>query len=243
MTARMKLSIVIPAYNEAKRIKNTYVRIERFFSQRDYDMEYIFVEDGSSDGTADILTELEKTQPGMKVIVNENNMGKGLSIKRGVLEAAGDYILFMDADMATPLQAFYDFEKYLGGYDIVMGSRWRKEANIKIPQPRFRRFMGSVFYMIVKAFFLKGIVDTNCGFKCYKKSVARDIFCKQLMKRWGFDVELLYIAQKRGYSIMEVPVVWAHGRDSKVNLFMVPAMTLMELARIKINDWKGRYEK
>lgn len=243
MSARMRLSIIIPAYNEARRVRNTYVRVERFFSQRGYDMEYIFVEDGSSDRTADVLAELARTRPGVKVIVNRENMGKGLSIKRGVLEATGDYILFMDADMATPLQAFCDFEKYLADYDIVMGSRWRREANIKIPQPRFRRFMGFVFYLIVRAFFLKGIVDTNCGFKCYKKSVARDIFSKQLMKRWGFDVELLYIAQKRGYSIMEVPVVWAHGRDSKVNLFVVPAMTLVELASIKINDWKGRYAK
>jgi dolichyl-phosphate beta-glucosyltransferase len=239
-----RLSVVIPVYNEATRVNNTYARLDRFFSQRDYSVEYIFVEDGSSDGTAGILKELERSAPGkIRVIANETNMGKGLSIKRGVLEASGDYILFMDADMATPLQAFDDFEEHLDSYDIVMGSRWRKESNIKIPQPRFRRFMGFVFYAIVRTFFLKGIVDTNCGFKCYKKDAARDIFSKQLMKRWGFDVELLYIAQKRGYSIKEIPVVWAHGRDSKVNLFKVPAMTLVELASIKINDWKGRYEK
>jgi dolichyl-phosphate beta-glucosyltransferase len=240
---KKKLSIVIPVYNEARRINNTYGRLDRFFSQRPYEIEYIFVEDGSSDDTAGTLSQLEKNHPNVRVIINEKNMGKGLSIKKGVLEAAGDYVLFMDADMATPLQAFCDFEGHLDDHDIVMGSRWRKESNIKIPQPRFRRFMGFVFYMIVRAFFLKGIIDTNCGFKCYRKDVARDIFSKQRMKRWGFDVELLYIAQKRGYRVKEVPVSWAHGRDSKVNLFVVPGMTLMELAMIKVNDWKGRYER
>ena len=239
-----KLSVVIPAYNEAKRINNTYALLDRFFSHRDYCMEYIFVDDGSSDGTADILKGLERSAPGkIKVIVNEQNTGKGLSIKKGVLEASGDYVLFMDADMATPVQTFDDFEKYLCDYDIIIGSRWRKESDIKIPQPRFRRFLGFIFYAIVRAFFLKDIVDTNCGFKCYRKDVAKDIFSKQLMDGWGFDVELLCIAQKRGYSIKEMPVVWAHDRDSKVNLFKVPAMTLVELANIRINDWKGRYEK
>lgn len=123
-----------------------------------------------------------------------------------------------------------------------MGSRWREGSNIRIPQPWYRRTMGKIFYIVVKLFFLRGISDTNCGFKCYKKKAAHDVFSKQLLKGWGFDVELLYIAQKRGYSIKEVPVVWAHGRDSKVNLFIVPFLTLVELVRIKINDWKKRYE-
>ncbi len=238
-----KLSIVIPAYNEEKKLRSTFSRLDRFFSQRGYEMEYLFVEDGSRDGTLSILRELASARPDVKVCENPKNMGKGYSIRRGMLEAAGDYILFMDADMSTPLQAFCDFEKYLGEYDIIMGSRWRKESNIKIPQPAYRRFMGKVFYIIVKGLFLKNITDTNCGFKCYRKDVARDIFSKQLLKGWGFDVELLYIAQKRDYSIMEVPVIWAHGRDSKVVLFKVPLATLAELARIKINDWKGRYER
>ena len=243
MTAKRKLSIVIPAYNEAKKIRNTLARLDRFFSQRDYDMEYIFVEDGGSDGTLGILREIEKTRPDVKVLANKTNMGKGLSIKKGMLAAEGDYILFMDADMATPLQAFCDFEDYLGTYDIIMGSRWTEESNIKIPQPWYRRMMGYIFYGIVKTFFLKDITDTNCGFKCYKKDIAKDIFSKQLLQGWGFDVELLYIAQKREYSIKEVPVVWGHGRDSKVNLLVVPLLTLVELARIKDNDWKRRYER
>jgi dolichyl-phosphate beta-glucosyltransferase len=124
-----------------------------------------------------------------------------------------------------------------------MGSRWTEASNIKIPQPWYRRFMGNVFYVIVRTFFLKGITDTNCGFKCYRSSAAKDIFSRQLLKGWGFDVELLYIARKSDYRIKEVPVVWAHGRDSKVNLFIVPLLTLAELMKIKLNDWKGRYER
>src|SRR3989338_150639 len=108
---RMRVSVVIPAYNESKKIKNTFARLDRFFSQRNYEMENMFVEDGSSDGTLAILKELEKADPRIKVLANEKNMGKGSSLKKGVLEASGDYILFMDADMSTPLQAFLDFER------------------------------------------------------------------------------------------------------------------------------------
>lgn len=241
--ARTTLSIVVPAYNEAKKISSTFSRLERFFSQKNYDMEFLFVEDGSSDATLEILKNLEKTRPGIvKVLENERNMGKGYSIKRGMLASRGDYILFMDADMATPLQTFTDFEKHLDDYDIVMGSRWCLEANIRIPQPFIRKCMGRVFYLLVKTFYLKNITDTNCGFKCYRKSVARDIFSHQMLRGWGFDVEILYIAQKRGYRIKEVPVAWAHGRDSKVNLKKVPFLTLAELIRIKINDWNGCYK-
>lgn len=240
---KMKFSIILPAYNESKKIENTFLQLDKFFSQRNYETEYIFVEDGSLDGTLDVLKELERTHSNIKLLVNEKNMGKGSSIKKGMLEAKGDYMLFLDIDMSTPLETFCDFEKYMGEYDIIMGSRWSKKSNIKIPQPWHRRFMGFVFYLIVKSFFLKGIIDTNCGFKCYKKKVARDIFSKQLIRGWGFDVELLYIAQKRKYHIKEVPVNWAHDRDSKVRTFLVSALTLIELARIKYNDWKRRYEK
>ncbi len=240
---KAKLSIVIPVYNEEKKIKNTLSRLEKFFSQQNYEIEYLFVEDGSKDETLGILKALEKKRNDMKVFTNGKNMGKGYSIKKGMLEASGDYILFMDADMSTPLRAFLDLEKFLGVHDIVMGSRWSNESNIRIPQPWYRIFMGRVFYAIIRAFFLKGIADTNCGFKCYKRGIAKDIFSRQLLTRWGFDVELLYIARKRGYRVKEVPVVWAHKRDSKVNFFTVPLLTVIELARIKINDWKGRYEK
>lgn len=243
VTAKRKLSIVIPAYNEAKKIRNTLARLDRFFSQRDYDMEYIFVEDGGSDGTLGILREIEKTRPDVKVLANETNMGKGFSIRNGMLAAGGDYILFMDADMSTPLTAFDDFGSYLGKYDIIMGSRWLDESNIKIPQPWYRKLMGRVFYAIVRSIFLKEITDTNCGFKCYRRDIAKDIFSRQQLKGWGFDVELLYIAQKRGYSIKEIPVVWAHGRGSKVDLFKVPSLTIIELASIKMHDWKHLYDK
>lgn len=243
MLNRTTLSIVVPAYNEAKKIGTTYSRLERFFSTKKYDMEYLFVEDGSSDDTLSMLKKLEQEDPRVKVLANERNKGKGYTIRRGMLEARGDFILFMDADMSTPLTVFSDVERYLKDYEIIMGSRWIEESNIKIHQPWHRKLMGQAFYAIVKLFFLTDISDTNCGFKCYKRDVAKDIFSHQLLNGWGFDVELLYIAQKRRYRIKEIPVVWAHGRDSKVNLMVVPLFTLIELVRIKINDWKKRYEK
>ncbi|MFH1996753.1 MAG: dolichyl-phosphate beta-glucosyltransferase [Candidatus Omnitrophota bacterium] len=238
-----KLSVVIPVYNEAKKVGKTVARLDRFFSKKTYPLEYVFVEDGSSDDTLNVLRGLKEGRDNFVLLTNKKNMGKGYSIRRGMLASTGARILFMDADMSTPLRVFQEFEKYLDGYDIVMGSRWIRESNIRIPQPWFRRAAGKVFYMIIRAFFLKGITDTNCGFKCYQKAVARDIFSKQLLKGWGFDVELLFIAQKRGYHIREVPVIWAHGRDSRVDLIKVPFLTLLELLRIRINDWNGRYEK
>ena len=241
--SNMKLSIVIPFYNEVKRVRKTFARIDRFFRERDHKMEYVFVEDGSRDGTLKVLEDLKKDRDDVKVLVNKKNMGKGYSIRRGVLTAEGDYILFMDADMSTSLKAFSHFEKYLGDCDIVIGTRWCAEADIKIRQPWHRRFMGVVFYKIINSLYLTGITDVNCGFKCYKKNVAKDIFSKQLLRGWGSDVEILYIAEKWQYRIKEVPVVWAHGLDSKVNLFVAPISTLVELIRIKINDWKRRYEK
>ena len=241
--SRKTLSIVIPTYNESKKIENTFSRLDRFFSKLNYEMEYVFVEDGSKDDTLAVLRELERGRNCIKVIANKGNMGKGYSVREGMLKARGDYILFVDADMSTPLRAFLDFEKYIGSHDIIIGSRWLEESNIRIPQPWYRRTMGMIFYMIIKAFFLRGITDTNCGFKCYRKDVARDIFPKQLLKGWGFDAEVLYIAQKRNYRIKEIPVVWAHGRSSKVNFFIVPILTLIELARIKVNGWKGHYDK
>ncbi|MDD5439342.1 MAG: glycosyltransferase family 2 protein [Candidatus Omnitrophica bacterium] len=238
-----RLSVVIPAYNEAKKIRTTFSRLDRFFSQKPYQMEYVFVNDGSADNTLDIIREMTRGRNDVLILANEKNMGKGYTLRRGMLSAGGDYILFMDADMATPLGAFNDFEEHLGDYDIIIGSRWLKESNIKIPQPWYRRSMGIVFYMIIRAWFLKSVTDTNCGFKCYRRDVAKDIFSTQVLEGWGFDVELLYIAQKRKYRIKEVPVIWAHGRGSKVNLFSVPFLTLRELMTIKINDWKKRYEK
>lgn len=240
--ARRKLSIVAPAYNEEKKVKNTFLRLTSFFSNKGYELEYVFVEDGSKDRTRAVLDEIAKGRSDVRVLLNERNMGKGYSIKKGMLAASGDHILFIDVDMSTPLSAFSDFEEYLDDYDIVIGSRWLEESNIRIPQPRLRRMFAIIFYIIVKTFFLKGIIDTNCGFKCYKRAVAREIFSKQRLNSWGFDVENLYIAQKRGYRIKEVPVIWAHGRDSKVDLLRVPLATLIELIEIKINDWKGRYE-
>lgn len=239
---RIKLSIIVPVYNESKRLKKVFLRLDRFFAKEKCDVEYIFVDDGSSDNTLDILWEIKRGRTDIKILANDNNKGKGYSIKAGVKVASSEYVLFMDADLSTSLSAFHRFRPYMGTCDIIIGSRWCRDANIRIPQPWQRRFMGRVFYAIVNGFFLKGITDTNCGFKCYKKVVAQDIFSKQIVSGWGFDVELLYIAQKRNYSIKEVPVAWAHGRDSRVALFRVPITTLIELAIIKINDLKGCYE-
>lgn len=237
------LSIVVPVYNEANKVQLSFSKLVEFFKFKDYKVEYIFINDGSSDETLSTLERIEKSSDEtMRIFSNEINMGKGAALKKGIMNARGQYVLFSDVDLSTPLETLNRFEKYLNDYDIIIGCRWCKEAKIELNQPLIRRFMSFFFYAIVHMFFLKGIRDTNCGFKCYKTVVAKDVFSKIYSRGWGFDVEILYIAQKKNYKIMEVPVTWRHHKDSRVNLFRVPYRTICELARIKINDFKGRYE-
>lgn len=236
------LSIVVPVYNEANKVQISFSKLVEFFKSKDYKVEYIFINDGSTDDTLAALKRIEKDSKTVRVLCNSVNMGKGFALKNGIMNAMGQYVLFSDVDLSTPLETLNRFEKYLNDYDIIMGCRWCREAKIELNQPLIRRFMSFFFYAIVHIFFLKGIRDTNCGFKCYRTVVAKDIFSKIYSKGWGFDVEILYIAQKKNYKIIEVPVTWRHHKDSRVNLFRVPYRTICELVKIKINDFKGRYE-
>lgn len=213
----MKLSIIIPAYNEEKRLGKTLEEVRTFL--KNHDSEIIVVDDGSTDGTS-----------AFSLISYPVNMGKGYAIKKGVEAAAGDLILFMDADNATPIG---ELEKLLKvDADIVIGSRYLPESAIEKKQPLFRVLIGRLGNLIIRLLVVKNVKDTQCGFKLFKKNVAKELFSELQTDRFGFDIEILGRAQKKGYRIVEVPVTWLHNDNSRVRPIRDAFKTLADLIKI-----------
>ena len=170
-------------------------------------------------------------------------MGKGFSVKEGALSAHGEYIIFTDADLSTPIEEIDKLLKWMEeGYDIVIGSRALAESDIQIHQPWYREKMGKIFNLLVQALALRGIKDTQCGFKGFRKDVAEKIFPLQTINGFGFDVELLYLAKKHGYTIKEIPVRWLNRASSKVNPLTHSSQMFLDIIRIRMRDIKGKYE-
>lgn len=226
------LSIIIPAYNEDKRIKKTLEKILNYLSIISYTWEIILVDDGSTDRTSDNSREIIKDTR-LIVIKNPVNMGKGYSVKKGILASKGEIVLFLDADLSTPIE---EMDKMLlwieKGYDIVIGSRALPDSIIELPQAWYRQSMGKIFNLLIRAFVLKGFKDTQCGFKCFKREAAMRIFELQRLSGFAFDVEILLIARKFGFNIKEVPVRWINSPESKVHIIKGSLSMLMELFKI-----------
>ena len=237
------ISIIIPAYNEEKRIAATLTKILNYLSAKDYLWEIILVDDGSSDRTVETAKEAIKDER-LKVIKNPVNKGKGYSVKRGVMTSRGEIILFSDADLSTPIEELDKMILWLNeGYDIVIGSRALPESAIEIRQPWYREIMGKTFNVMVKNLGLSGFRDTQCGFKCFKREAALKAFNLQKINGFAFDVELLYIAKKFGIKIKDVPVRWINSPESKVHLIKGSLSMFMELFKIRFFDWKGYYSR
>jgi len=233
------LSIVIPAYNEEAVIKNTLDRAGKYLEGRYPPYEIIVVCDGCKDNTARLAEEAGKANHRIRVLDRKTNMGKGFSVRQGCLEAKGKYIIFTDADLSTPIDEIEKLLKWLEeGYDIAIGSRGLSESDIQIRQPWYRETMGKIFNLFVQAIAIRGISDTQCGFKGFKRDVAKDVFKRQTINGFGFDVELLYIARRLGYSIKEVPVRWLNRQASRVNPLVHPIQMLFDLIKIRIGGWK-----
>ena len=242
-TKDFTVSVVIPAYNEEERLPMTLKRIYDYLSKRSFSFEIIVVDDGSTDRTAAIAERFLQSRRGGAVLKNDANHGKGFSVKRGVLHARGKYILFSDADLSTPID---ELEKLLqlisdGSCDIAIASRAHGESDIRVPQPWYRKTMGQIFNIFVQLLAVRGIKDTQCGFKCFKRDAAMRIFPQQQLTRFGFDVEILYIARKAGYVIQEVPVAWINSPQSRVHAVTDSGRMFLDLWRIRLNDLKGRY--
>jgi len=242
--ATPQLSIVIPAYNESARIEATLGRVMECVETQGWDAEVLVVDDGSRDSTPEIIQTWMQRYPRLHLIKNEGNRGKGYSVRNGLLQAAGDIVMFTDADLSAPMEeAERLFAAIHSGADVAIGSRWLDKQRQTIHQPLYRRFFGRCFNWVTRMVMGLPFKDTQCGFKAFKRSAAQVIFRLQRIERWGFDPEILFIAQKLGYEIREVPVTWGHDERSRMSYLKDGMKMLEEMAAIRANSIAGRYDE
>ncbi|MBZ9571841.1 glycosyltransferase family 2 protein [Patescibacteria group bacterium] len=238
----MYLSVIIPAYNEEKRLPKTLREINKYLKEQDYDYEMIVVSDGSTDRTVEVVKNLMAEIKNLKIIDFKENKGKGFGVRQGMLEAIGEYRIFTDADNSTTIDQVEKMWPYFKeGYDIVIGSRDIKGAVLDPPQPLFRRFLGNFFRLLTQI--ICGtweILDSQCGFKGFTKKAVEDIFPRCKIDRFAFDPEILVIAKRLGYKIKEIPVLWINDPESKVKFKNMVKMGL-DLIKIRRNMLFGKY--
>ncbi len=238
------LSIVIPAYNEEYRIGRTLECTFDYLDRQSYDSEVIVVNDGSKDRTAERVREFESRAKGrLRLVENPGNRGKGYSVRNGMLQAQGQIALFYDADMATPASEIVKVIEPIAEnrYDVVFGSRALDRSLIEIRQSPFREAIGRGGNLIQFALTGLNFKDTQCGFKAFRREVIQSVFQLQRINGFGFDPEILFIAKKQGWRLLETPVRWNHVEGSKVSPFSSPIKVLLEVATIRWNDLTGKY--
>jgi glycosyltransferase involved in cell wall biosynthesis len=235
------LSIVVPAFNEAARIGSSIRQIDAFMRQSPVSCELIVVDDGSKDNTSDIVTQARV--PGLRLLRNDENHGKGYTVRQGVLAASGTYVLFTDADLSAPIEEatkLFDVAMKQGA-DVVIGSRAVDRSYIEKHQSPLREIGGIVFNFMVRLLLGLPLHDTQCGFKLFHRQKCRRIFELQTTPGFGFDAELLFLAKRNGLKIFETPVRWSHAEGSKVSFFRDGIRMFFDLMRIRWNAVIGRY--
>lgn len=243
MNAAPELSIVIPSYNEEKRLPATLERIAAYIRASRRPTEVIVVDDGSTDGTARVAEGFRGPIENLRVISNGTNRGKGYSVRHGSLEAAGKIVLFTDADLSAPIEEADKLLAKLPEYDVAIGSRAVDRNLIEVHESMFREFAGIVFNRIVRLFLRLPFVDTQCGFKAFMREHCKIIFEQQTIERFGFDPELLYLARHHGLRTVEVAVRWAHSPATKVNMWRDSVQMFLDVLIIRWNGLMGRYRK
>ncbi|MGA9474745.1 MAG: dolichyl-phosphate beta-glucosyltransferase [Terriglobales bacterium] len=238
----MTYSIIIPAYNESGRIRPTLDELLRYVEQRKWDTEILVVDDGSHDDTRDIVRKYGKAHSQILLIENPGNRGKGYSVRNGMLHARGDICLFTDADLSSPIsEAQKLFDAIAAGADIAIGSRWLRADLQTERQPLYRQLFGRIYNLVLRIFLNLNFVDTQCGFKAFRREAAQRIFPLQRIERWGFDPEILFLARRLGFSVKEVPVVWAHSEGTRLNPFRDGIRMFGEVLRVRWNSILGAY--
>ncbi|MGI9625148.1 MAG: dolichyl-phosphate beta-glucosyltransferase [Acidimicrobiales bacterium] len=238
----VELSVVVPSYNEAQRLPSTLVNTTAYLRDEFADFEVIVADDGSTDGTADIVSDGADTWPEARVVRGDVNRGKGHAVKMGVAHSRGKRVLFVDADGSTPISELPSLTAALdGGADIAIGSRAVRGAGAALETPRHRQIMGRAFAFVVSILVLPDVRDTQCGFKLFTSPSAAALFSRQRMDGFSFDVELLVIARRLGLRVDEVPVDWFNTDGSKVNVLSDSVRMLGDLWQIRGFDRAGAY--
>lgn len=238
-TKKITISLIVPVFNEEKRIHNLKA-IDEYAERNKQIKEIIIVNDGSTDETMKIIKG-SKYKGKTSIVSYRKNQGKGYAIKKGILSARGTHVIFIDIDLSTPLTMIEKAIKQFGSYDIVIGTRKNKSAHLKKRQPLLREWMGKGFTFLSQTLLNVSVTDFTCGFKCFTTKSAQQIFAKQLIKRWSFDAEALFLAKKYGYTIGELPVTWKNDPYTKVRFPQDIFISLVELFSIIRNNRQGKY--
>jgi dolichyl-phosphate beta-glucosyltransferase len=233
-------SVVIPAYNEAKRIVQTLERVREYFEGQPYRWSVTVVNDGSTDGTEALARDFARVNPHFAILAYAPNRGKGYAVRQGMLAADGELILFADADLATPIEELEKLSKHIDRVPIAIGSRALRGSWLERRQPRHRELLGRLANRLVQLLGVPGIYDTQCGFKLFRREAAQAIFRRVKLSGYGFDFEALMIARDLGLEVAEVPIRWAHQQDSKVVLWRDAPRVLFDLLRLCLIGRRGR---
>lgn len=234
------LSIIIPAYNEEHRLPRTLEQIFAFLGEQNYTAEVLIVENGSSDNTLGIAQQYAEKYKNLRVL-SENRSGKGNAVRRGMLVAQGQYRFMCDVDLSMPIEELEKFIPEEGiTLDIAIGSR-EAEGAVRYDEPEYRHLGGRLINFAIRVLILPGLNDTQCGFKFFRAEVAEDIFPSQTLTGWSFDIELLFLARKRGYQIIEIPIHWYFDPETKLRAVNDAIRMLRDIFLIHLNNIRGRY--
>ena len=236
------LSIILPAHNEEQRLPRTLQEVNGFINSQSYPVEVVLVENGSRDRTLALAQEYAARMPFLKVI-HEEQSGKGLAVRTGILAAKGEYRIFCDVDFSMPVTEINRFiPPVLPDCQVAIGSREAPGA-VRYNEPYYRHLSGRIFNTLVRWLALPGLQDTQCGFKCFRGDIAEEIFPLQTNTGWAFDVEVLFVARQRGYRIVEVPIPWYFNPESKVRMLRDSWRMLRDLILIRRNGLQGKYRR
>ncbi len=238
-----KYSIVIPAFNEQARIGATLERVMECVEERGWAAEVLVVNDGSRDDTAALVQAAARKYSNLRLIENAGNRGKGYSVRNGILQARGEIVMFTDADLSAPIaEAERLFTAIEEGADVAIGSRWLDRSRQTLQQPIYRRFFGRCFNWLTRLVMNLPLADTQCGFKAFRREVARTIFMRQRIERWGFDPEILYIALRLGMNVREVAVTWGHDDRSRISYLKDGLKMIEDLLLVRFYSLAGYYD-
>lgn len=238
-----ELSIVIPAFNEELRLPDTLDRVATYLKSSHREVEVLVVDDGSKDQTGAVAESFHSKIPGLRVVANGTNRGKGYSVRHGVQEARGRIVLFTDADLSAPIEEADKLVDALQHFDVAIGSRAVNRSLITVHESPFREFAGIIFNKIVRLVLRLPFVDTQCGFKAFVRERCQILFEQQTIDRFGFDPELLYLARHHGLRAVEIPVRWGHSPATKVNMLRDSLQMFIDVFVIRWNALRGRYPR